>query len=381
MSLLSLPNELISRIITYLDSPSPFDTTLLHKPIGWRNLKQPWQVDDPDEAPDGTLLWQDPLKQLSLTCRLVRSLAMPTRFKYAVLRPSHLTEFLAFLTSQDLNQHVSSLVADVPGMCRSLHPAWWARLLNEVPATRFSLFGPPEVLAQITGIEALTADAWAFDMACQILQFEQYPDDARVKINYDDLPNILVARRWRHLTFNEGSSLLAYTTYEFFLRRTPSLLTALHFANSAEADMLFDNLLSFEYIAIFPFYNHVAEILMCIRKMLKLKRLMIKLCPEPGTTVLQDEIEQAGGHLDINDPWNECETSWMLIAHSVVFLTEQGSLAELQMDDVKVEAVRHTLETGLNARLQEWWTYQGEGSGLWQRKSRSPHALVEPPEP
>ncbi|EXJ81736.1 hypothetical protein A1O1_07801 [Capronia coronata CBS 617.96] len=374
MSLLDLPNELISRIISFLDSPSPFDELLLHKPISWRNIKRPWQVDDPDDTTDGSLYWHDPLKQLSLTSRLARSLTLPILFKYAVLHPARLTSFLVFLKEQDLIHHVSSVVADVPGIYNHLHPAWWARLLNEVPIARLSIFAPPEVLARLADTPSCTSDAWAFDMGSQILRFDQSADEIRAQIDYDNLPNFLVARPWTKMTFNEGSSLLAYTTYEFFLRRTPSLLTTLHVNNSTAGNAMFANLLSFEFIAIFPFYNHVDEILKCIRKMEKLQRLFIKLCPEPDSTVLRDEIEAAGGHLDVNDPWNECETSWMLIAHTVVFLTMQGALEELHMDDVKVEGVRSTLESSLSARLQQWWAYGGEGSGLWRRKSTSPMA-------
>lgn len=378
MSLLDLPNELISRIISFLDSPSPFDQTLLHKPILWRKIKQPWQVDDPDNTPDGTLTWRDDLKQLSLTCHLVRSLTLPILFKHAVLRPLHLTTFLAFLKDKSLTHHVCSLVADVPGIYNHLHPAWWARLLNEVPATRFSISAPPEVLAELAGTSSWSADAWAFDMATQILRFDQTAEVARAKIDYDNLPNFLVARPWTAMTFNEGSSLMAYTTYEFFLRRTPSLLAALHFNNSAAGEAMFANLLRFEFIAIFPFYNHVDEILKCIRRMKRLEKLFIKLCPEPDSTVLHDEIVVAGGHLDINDPWNECETSWMLISHTVVYLTMHGALQKLHMDDVRVEGVRRTLEASVNARLQEWWTYQGEGSGVWRRKSPGPLAASAP---
>lgn len=310
-----------------------------------------------------------PLKQLSLTSRFVRSLTIPLMFKHCILRPSDLDRFVSFLAEHDLVQRVSSLVVHVSGHCNHLHPAWWAQLLNAVPATRFSILASPEILTELVGVCSWSTDAWAFDMPLQILSFDQSPEAARVQIDYDNLPNFLVARPWHTMVLNEGSSLMAYTTYEFFLRRTPSLLSALHFNASGAGDALFANLLSFDFIAIFPFYNHVDEVLKCIRKMSRLRRLFVKLCPEPDSTVLRDEIEVAGGHMDVNDPWNECETSWMLIAHSVVFLTMEGALQELQMDDVKIEGLRQTLEKSLIARLQEWWTYDGEGCGLWRRRS------------
>ena len=72
-------------------------------------------------------------------------------------------------------------------------------------------------------------------------------------------------------------------------------MATLHLAKSAEADAMFARLTSFSFIAIFPFYNHTDEILKSVRKMKKLQKLFVKLCPEPDSTVLNDEIEEAHG--------------------------------------------------------------------------------------
>jgi len=363
MQLLELPNEILSRIISFFDTPSPSDASLLQKPSVC------WDSHDGDspagQCPSHTHI--TPLKQLSLTSGLVRALTLPILFKHCVLQPQCLDGFLSCLWKHDLVQRVSSLVVQVPGPYSHHHPAWWARLLNQVPATRLTIVAPPEVFTELAGLCSWSTDAWAFDMAVQVLRFDQSAEAARTEIDEDNLPNFLVARPWQDMVINEGSSLMAYTTYEFFLRRTPSLLTALHFHDSTPGDRLFAQLLSFDFIAIFPFYNHVDEVLKCIRKMTRLERLFVKLCPEPDSTVLRDGIELAGGHMDVNDPWNECETSWMLIAHTVVFLTLLGALRVVHMDDVKIEGVRQTLEKSLVAPLQEWWTYEGEGRGTWRR--------------
>lgn len=120
-------------------------------------------------------------------------------------------------------------------------------------------------------------------------------------ISLTELPSIFAARQWRALSVNESSSLKAYTTYEYFLRRTPSLLATLHTRKLTTADSMFAELEEFNFVAIFPFYNHIDEILKSVRKMKKLRVLRTKLCPEPDSTVLNDEIEAAGGHIDVND--------------------------------------------------------------------------------
>jgi hypothetical protein len=364
MHLLDLPNEILARIIGFLDTPSPSDLGLLEKPkssLTPQEFDEGIQLMSLSAASDR----QNALKNLTLTCRLIRSLTLPVLFKHAVFSPLRLGDFLEFLKTHKLTQQVASLVAHLPGHYNHVHPAWWARLLNEVPATRLTVVAAPEVLTELAGIHSWTDDAWAFDMPFQVLRLDQSPGAARSRIDYDNLPNFLTARPWEAMVYNEGSSLSAYTTYEFFLRKTPSLLTALHFNHSAAGAAMFATLLSFDFVAIFPFYNHVDEVLKCIRQMSRLQRLMIKLCPEPGSTTFNDELEAAGGALDIHDPWSECETSWMLIAHTVLFLTMEGELRELYMDDVRVDGVRASLESSLNERLQERWRYPDDRPGVW----------------
>ncbi|KIX96299.1 uncharacterized protein Z520_08077 [Fonsecaea multimorphosa CBS 102226] len=365
MKLLQLPNEILTRIISFLDTPSPFDADILQKP---KSALIPFESEAGIEL---TSIKASALKNLTLTCQFLRALTLPVLFKHAVLHPLLLTDFLSFLKRHRLNQHVVSVVAHVPGHYNHVHPAWWARLLNEVPATRLNIVAAPEIFAELAGISSWTSDAWAFDMAFQILQLDQTPEAARMEIDYDNLPNFLVARPWQKMVVNEGSSLQAYTTYEFFLRRTPSLMTALHSNHSAAGDALFANLQSFDFVAIFPFYNHVDEVLKCVRKMRQLRRLFVKLCPEPSSTVFHDEIEMAGGALDVHDPWNECETSWVLVAHSVVFLGTEGHLCELQMDDVRIEGMRQTLEQCISSVLPErqCWRYEEPASGIWRRRN------------
>lgn len=155
------------------------------------------------------------------------------------------------------------------------------------------------------------------------------------------------------------------------------MLSALAPSHSTMGDAMFANLTSFRYVAIFPFYNHVDEVLKCIQKMTHLRKLSIKLCPDADSSTLLDEVQAAGGHLDINDPWNECDTSWRLIAHNVAALTKAGVLQELRMSDVQIEGVRESLESTLDRILKDSWTYNGQGSGLWLR---NPHLPMNPGE-
>lgn len=254
--------------------------------------------------------------------------------------------------------------------------AWWARLLNDIPLTTFTIMCAPHVFAELASISIISVDSWAFNMPYQIIRFRQDEMAARRRVDLNNLPNLLTARPWTEFSVNEGSSLKAYTTYEYFLRRTPSLMATLHSTKSTEADLMFARLKSFSFTAIFPFYNHVDEILKSVRKMKHLRTLSLMLCPEPQSRVLEDEIEDAKGHLDVNDPWNEFDTAYMLVSHTVVALTVEGELHELRIDDVKMEGIRDNLETLISSKLQEWWSY--EGRGIWRRK-RQPTSEARPP--
>ena len=356
--LTNLPNELINHVFYFLDSVPPSEVKFNEQPsASYTNSKS------------------TPLKDLSRVSRGLRRIVLPRLFANVRLDPYKLTAFLAFLHQRELAKYVHTIVAKLQGPCNHLHPAWWARLLNEVPAHTFTIACAPHVFAELVGTSIVGADAWAFNMPHQLLKLKQEPESVYDQISLTNLPSLFSARKWTDFSVNEGSSLKAYTTYEYFLRRTPSLLGTLNARQLTMADGMFAELQSFTFTAIFPFYNHVDEILKIVRKMKRLKILRTKLCPEPHSTVLRDEIDSAGGHVDVNDPWTEFDTAYSLVAHTVLFLTIEGQLEEFQADDVKMTGIRDTLENSINHRLQELWLYRG--NGIWVRQMRQ--GLSSPP--
>lgn len=199
--------------------------------------------------------------------------------------------------------------------------------------------------------------------------------------------HLFTARPWTRLAINESSSLKAYSQYEYFLRKTPSLLASLRhyrfhqdqpfFSTLSPFTTLLNNLTHFTYTAIFPFYNHIEIILHSVRAMPNLTHLAFKLCPEPESTIVDDELKLALGHIDVNDAWMEFDTAYNLIAHTVIYLTPimprngkvglaHGRLEEFRVDDIRMEGIRESLEVVLSQRLQEWWGYAGDG--VWRRK-------------
>lgn len=327
--LLDLPSELLDFILDALDCQPLSKTSFIELPASaWIS----------SEAHD--------LKNVSFTSRRLRRVTLPRLFRHARLNPAHLTEFLDFVHRAGVTSKIETIVADLQEPYYDVHPAWWCRLLNEIPITHFTIGGSPEHFADIAKIPLNLNDSWAFNVPYQYLELQQHPHIALQQVSYDELPSLLGAKQWHTIKVNEGSSLAAYTTFEYFLKKPPSLfsniqtclnvipsnatlqITQKMFGSSALSVVSIQGMLAslseFHFVAIFPFYNHVDDILKCIRRMRRLKKLFIKLCPQPERSVLDDEIKAAQGHFDINDPWNE----WVLF--SIMIAIGTGSDLEEQ---------------------------------------------------
>lgn len=309
-SLSILPNELLGVIASLLDGQPPSEGNFNRLP-----------------NPEWTASNRQCLKALSSVSHRLRLLVLPQLFRHAKLDPCYLTDFLDFVHKADLAHSIETIVAHVLGAYSHIHPAWYVRLLNEIPVKRMTVGCKPHIFAKICQINLNLQDAWAFDIPYQLLELRQSPGSAVQSISYDSIPSLLTAKQWDSIRVNEGSSLAAYTSYEYFLKKPPSLMSNVNtYLNTAPANanpepvrqtvgstissfmsiqLMLETLREFSFVAIFPFYNHVDEVLKCIRRMSNLRKIYIKLCPEPDSTALNDAVNAAGGHIDLNDPWAE----------------------------------------------------------------------------
>jgi hypothetical protein len=368
LQLLDLPNEIISHIFQCLDSPSRFLQA---------SFKQP----------DGTAARASsaPLKEASRLCRRLRKLALPYLFANLIINPAHLRPLISFLQRHDLAVHVRTIVAQIPSPCSHYHPPWWKQIPAHATKLRtLSIIAPPHLFSEVMGTDLHSQDNWAFNMPYQILQLECDPsglspnDSGANNVSADS--HILTARPWTSILVNEGSSLKVYTTWEYWLRSTPSPLNAV-IASPHSAELL-HNLRHFSIVSIFPVYTHFAKTVDFIRRLYRLQSLFVKLVPEPESTVLSDEIEEAKGHMDVNDPWGELSSNFDHLATACLYLSERnedevneaglarlGELRELRIDDVKVVGIRDTTVSlfmgAFESRPDLHWGYVGDG--VWRR--------------
>lgn len=358
LRLLDLPNEILSYILEFCDSVPPSLLTAKSLPI------------PPQVHPEATT----PLKKSSILNHRLRKLALPLLFRHLSVSPDRMAIIIPFTSHHNLDPHVTTAQVYLPGPTTHRRPHWWHILLSRYPRlSTLTITAPPSVFAEIIQPVKLS-DQWAFKIPHQTIQLKCDPNPP-LHTQLDTM-SILHARPWNSYLVNEASLLLAYQTYEYFLRHTPSPIDPFPAPSILQ---LYQNLLTFTFVSIFPAYNHVAEVTGVVQQhMPNLECLTVKLLPDPSSTILQDTLETSGFHIDVNDPWNEFETSLNLIGAAAVGMSQPdegvgGRLRELHVDDVQMMGVRDTIETTMTVLLTEnlpvslQWSY--EGDGLWRRQA------------
>ncbi|MCJ1303773.1 hypothetical protein MMC08_006584 [Hypocenomyce scalaris] len=371
--LMGLPHELFDHIISYLDVEPP-SLRALHK------------------EPSITLTDSDahPLKNLSLASRSLRHLTFFRLFKFSRIRLIRLctqdivelssgsedvNDFLDFIRLNALRSHVKGLVlytevnlgiemsATGPrqttdcfgntGFFGFAHV--WRTILTALNPGYITMTAPPSTLALLSSCVYPHQDEWAFDMPFQMLHFQQ-PDNTSIAVSLGEprVADIFYLRRWSHCTLNEGSSLKAYSTYEYFLKATPSIA----YLHSPQGPMTWFT--SFDYIAIFPFYNHTDDILRLLLAMPNLRKMRMQLTPEPSSKILEDEKRMQ----NLSDMWMELDTGYTLIIYAMTVMGKKLNLKEFESLDYAMEGLRPTLDAKFGDKLQGW---RRCGWGRWTR--------------
>ncbi|KAK2745347.1 hypothetical protein FQN55_006252 [Onygenales sp. PD_40] len=356
-----LPNELLDQILSFLASdPAPSSQKLREIPS--HSITSSPTTD---------------LKNIARTSSRFLGLSQPRLFAHTRHELRDQDRFLDFLSENGLARHVQSVVVSVrsifPG---SEKPLWWTRLLEEVDPKDITIIAPPFIIADMANCSLDNAHAWAFELPLQTMQLRQpsQPPLDFQKPEGDD--TFFSARPWTEVLFNEGSSLKAYSNYEYYLLRVPSLMDHWGSVDPLQTKELpypvgaISRLASFHYTAIFPFYNHTNLVLKVIRNMSSLRHLSFQLAPQPSSTLFEEE--QRTGTLDPNDPWMELDTSYSLISHSVRYLGVQAKLVTFRSFDFELEALRSNLVSRIGSTLKNKWTH--DGNGLWMK---NPVPLVE----
>ncbi|PLN78623.1 hypothetical protein BDW42DRAFT_174494 [Aspergillus taichungensis] len=364
----SLPSELLDEIIFYLSGSSP-SLANFHQPPNPRMVRH------------GT---RD-LKNLARVSLRLREVVLPSLYAHACFNLGDIDDFLAFVTSFNLKQYVSSIVVkgkDTPG--ERDDPLWWRRVLSHLDPLRVTVIAPPRFIGAMLDTPIMEGHSWAFEVPLQVLQLERdsRERDPMLSSQIEEPSSLLDTRSWSSLSFNESSSLKAYNHYEYFLFQVPSLIRewgSIAATPSCPEQLLLslslNNLTSFQYTAVFPFYNHVKLVLNAVSLMTSLRTLRVQLAPSRNDKAI--ELEQRGS-MDPSDPWMELATGYSLIAQAVRDLADVGRLVTFSSGDYDFDALRSELAPILYDVLNDHeWLHDGHGT--WVRKKVAPMGIATDP--
>jgi hypothetical protein len=343
-----LPNELLAYIFSFLDLPAP-STTRLH--------------DQP--SPDLLRLDQSQrsLKNASLVSHLWRAVALPLLFKHVLWYldawdfPSLFSSIqdgdapppLRFLRGKGLRgDWVESFVViledskggypdvtikfldlDLSGMDETLAYGrdynWlWDAIFEDVDPLRFTLIARPRLMAMVLSRSLFLGDEWSFTSAEHVLSLTR-PDRAlpptcapdpgprpssTTSSSSSSSSHLFACRPWTGVLLNEGSQTRVYKTYEFFLKRPPSILAALLGAEQTSPNndpLLGPYVSNLSYVAIFPLSSHFRTLVANLPP--RLDRLFVQLVPR--NDILTDRREMK--HIDANDLWMERNTAYSML--------------------------------------------------------------------
>ena len=319
-SLVDLPTELIDQILLLVAEEDPPSKRFLH------------------EEPSVSLLSFDdhPLKNLALTSR---SLCRAARRHLLMSLKTDLDEIpslLLFVEEQGLQGCVQSLVLfstfirEIPsGLTaesyeQKINSAAWLRIkaiMDAVNPVSVTFMLPPRVFECILPYEIYLEDEWAFNIPCQTLYLERCPkaDVEQSRPTAASERNIFGLRPWRHMTFNEGSSVQAYNTYEYYMKQSPSLLNpkgeckiSHHFCSG---------LLSVDYIAVFPIHRDIS-LVEVIGKVQSVRSLRVQFAPSASNDVLDNPARL--GRCQQSDLWSELRSSYGSVMWYIEFGPNYG---------------------------------------------------------
>ena len=378
-----LPNELLHHIISYFDI----------KPPSLQNLKQ-------EPSMLLTCSKEQILKNLSLTCHHIRSLALQVLFHYTRVylstfsqaKPNSsscdqspwtspaIADFTSFIASNALHVHVSGIFLYTDCDLESWHlnipknglATIWRSLLRSFKPEFVTICAPPVTLGTLLSCPVQIADAWAFDMPLHLIHLSRPQGILSPTCEFNPrVPNVNLFHLapWRHCTLNQGSSIKAYSTYHWFDKRAPSITT---FHNEGRSN--YDNIntipsvTSFTYVAIFPLscglrIGDGGPLAVAFAAFPNLERLEVQLAPALESTILDDKarMQQALP----GDLWAELETCYDCIEALINIHDDVSRLNTF----VSHDATNQPLRQGIHDRFDSFSpTWYKSSEGCWRKK-------------
>lgn len=341
--------------------------------IGYLAIEEPTSVMNLQQEPSLCLLESDnkPLKNLTLTCRSLRNLVFPflfqfLRFGFSALTPEatqgdnadaclkDLYTLSRFVSRYGLASVVRGLTIFFPVQTdlgdhylHSFRHKLLAFALGEINPARLTLIASAAVLGKIAQIQVDERDIWAFGKKIHVLSLRQPQELAgpsrssrRISAGRGPGDSLYDLRPWSGITVNEGSCLRAYGTYEYYHRRTPSIIRgngrfSAHYV--PERRKVLAHVTNFEYVAIFPLPSHMFDLSHVLQCLPSLVSLSTQLTPASNASrdILEDK--EALGKANISDLWMETTRAYENLAKVIAIWSGSVKIREWRSRDDRVE--------------------------------------------
>lgn len=356
MSLVNLPPELICNIVSYL-------------PNNQNLASDSWHEEPPTDIVESQV---QTYRALSHVCQYLRQTILRTLFNATPVvlkyRPNAYNEELrtVLLALEEAKRYLSShqlsvanlvvrfSMVESPSEIQSLPDAFFqdtcSRFLQEIKPKSLTIVLPSQLfpfLSSPTQREMVGQDdSWAFDMPLHVLRLScprthSHPTEAS-----------LWGSPWSNVTLNEGSSLKAYSTYEFYSKQSPSVFLDNTFCEKIISSTWSLTIREFEYVAIFPLVNHMSHVLSQLKFLTNLATLSMRLAPHEDSAILSDP--ERVGAAQYNDLWLGLEENYASIARAVLYISETHRLRKFRALDCVHPHVFETLYSIITQCLQGW---------------------------
>ncbi|KAL2263123.1 hypothetical protein VTK26DRAFT_8093 [Humicola hyalothermophila] len=355
----TLPPELLAHIFSYFDGPAPSDYRL-------------------HDQPDSAMLDGSPqdvnLKNISCVSKRWRAISLPLLFRHVVWYidrhrllveladlqdPSSAIPLLSYLRANNLGGRVSSFTLLLGYRTVPAQPSldslavsrfdpsplvetdedrnWlWNALFGLIDPRRLTIIASPQALADLLSRVTFLNDveSWSTTPPLHVLSLSRDLGSTSTpaqssRPHYYHPPErphprsvLFTIRPWTHLLLNEGSFIRLYRTYEFFLRRPPSILGALLDNKRVRGtiSLMPPTVTSFSYVAIFPHAGHFVSL---IHDLPRLERLFVQLAPR--NDVLQNWEEMRNVYPA--DLWMERDSCYHMIMEVMLHPLTSGAAA------------------------------------------------------
>lgn len=279
-------------------------------------------------------------------------------------RVQDIADFLAFVNLHNIASNVKSVLFYVLNPTAKTGFDWaddlletlLQRIIETINPEILTILAPPSVIADLARVAADMRDAWAFDMPLHALRLRQPPEYSG--------PTALasgsefgVRRPWSSCLYNEGSFLKVYSTYENFLKHTPSLLALGCMCNcslygdqysapllqlgmvcnsvlfkgsmTALAPDPWDRLQTFDFIVMFPLHTHVNNVISGLYHCASIVTLRTQLASHSDSDMWKDPAI-ASIHADL---WMEFQESYSIIFDIVQKMSDGKFLRNFKILD------------------------------------------------